>query len=445
MSTATSGESPLQRIWENDGFKIAATMLAIYVLFFLIGSFLGYNLNGQMNTLRRLTFLTAVYGIAVLALNLQWGYTGLFNIGVAGFMAVGAYTFAMLTAAPDARVPGLGLWWPLAVVIAMAVTALASLLAALPALRLRADYLAIVTIALSEIIRYMYLSTAFQNFSLLGVKLGTGGGSGIGITVHPKTVIPELVLGNPVGRAIENALQGMGLVPSVISGWIYAFSLFLLVGAIYWLMRRIGFSPFGRVLKAIREDEDVANALGKNTRRFKIKAFMVGCAIMGLAGILWQASYGFINPNTFRPQVTFFVWIAVIIGGSGSNTGAVLGGALFSALLFEGPRYLANMVPRLFDLLGVQLGAAPNNFAGAVGGLVSLDIRPLVAYSIGNIASLRLVLMGVVLILLMQNRPEGLLGHRKETAAGVDLSRPAGGSTAATDGGDRDDAGGDRE
>ncbi|MFC7046246.1 branched-chain amino acid ABC transporter permease [Halobacteriaceae archaeon GCM10025711] len=425
-------------------------MIAIYALFVIIGTLLGYDLNGQVNTLRRITFLTAVYAMAVLALNLHWGYTGLFNIGVSGFMAVGVYTMAMVTAAPGGRVPGLG--WPLwaGIVLGMAAAAFVGLLAALPALRLRADYLAIVTIAISEIIRYSYLSTAFQNFTLAGVELGTGGGSGIGIAKAPNVVLVDAVLENPVGEAILTPLfeftQQLGVVPNVMRGWVYAAILLASVGAFYWLLMRIGFSPFGRVLKAIREDEDVASALGKNTRRFKIKSFMVGCALMGLAGILWMGSRGFINPNSFLPQVTFFVWIALIIGGAGSNTGGVLGGALFASILFEGPRFLARILNQNFDL-----GSAPSTFAGAVGPLFGdpmtvvlgpvafpfFNVVPLASFSLANIEPLRLILMGVVLIYLMQNRPEGLLGHRKETAASIDLARPEPrGTAAATDGGE---------
>ncbi|MFC4359328.1 branched-chain amino acid ABC transporter permease [Halobium salinum] len=419
---------------------VVGLMLAVYVVFVAIGVVLGYDTNGIVNALSQVTFLTAVYALVVLALNLHWGYTGLFNIGVAGFMAVGTYTMAMATAAPDARVPGLGLPIWAGIALGMAAAAVIGLVAALPALRLRADYLAIVTIALAEIIRLTYLSSAVQTFTVFGTQLGTGGGSGIGIEADPDTVVVEFLASVPglnvLFDAFGSVLSGMGVQQSVINNWYYAFVLLVVVVAYYWLLQRIGHSPFGRVLKSIREDEDVARALGKNTRLFKIKSFMVGCSLMGLAGILWFGSYGFINPNTFLPQVTFFVWIALIIGGAGSNTGGVVGAAMFAAVLFELPRYLASIAG---DTGG--LPSAPPTFARAVGALFDLEPLAFVAYGIDNIGPLRLVLVGVVLIVLMQRRPEGLLGHRKETAASIGLSRPnrsreTTDATAATDGGE---------
>lgn len=428
--------TPLQRLLSNDAALIVGLVLAIYVVFIAIGTILGYGINGQVNALARLTFLTAVYALVVLALNLHWGYTGLFNIGVAGFMAIGAYTMMMVSAAPDARVPGLGLPLWVGILAGMAAAAFIGLVAALPALRLRADYLAIVTIAMSEIIRITYLSSTLQSFTLAGVKLGTGGGGGIGIQNDPDTVVLETLNALPVVGSVLGSVttiaENAGVQPSVVNNWLYAVVLLCFVVAFYWLLTRIGNSPFGRVLKAIREDEDVARALGKNTRMFKIKSFMVGCALMGLAGILWQGSLGFINPNTFLPQVTFFIWIALIIGGAGSNTGSVVGAALFAAVLFEGPRYLSNIASQTF-----HLGGAPGTFAGAVGALFKLDVVTFIAYALDNIAPLRLVLVGVVLIWLMQNRPEGLLGHRKETASSIELGRPNRESIATNGGEER--------
>lgn len=426
--------SPLQRLLTGDAALVVGLLLAVYVVFIAIGTVLGYGINGQVNALARLTFLTAVYALAVLALNLHWGYTGLFNIGVAGFMAVGTYTMMMVSAAPDARVPGLGLPLWVGILAGMAAAAFIGLIAALPALRLRADYLAIVTIAFSEIIRISYLSSTLQSFTIAGTELGTGGGGGIGIQNDPDTAILDFLNGLPgVGSiigGITSAAQNAGVQPSVVNNWLYAIVLLVFVVAFYWLLARIGNSPFGRVLKAIREDEDVARALGKNTNLFKIKSFMVGCALMGLAGILWQGSLGFVNPNTFLPQVTFFIWIALIIGGAGSNTGSVVGAALFAAVLFEGPRYIANVASQTLDL-----GSSPSTFAGAVGALFDLDVATFFAYALNNIAPLRLILVGLVLIWLMQNRPEGLLGHRKETASSIPLGRPTRDS-AVTDGGE---------
>jgi branched-chain amino acid transport system permease protein len=439
-SPASSSSSTARSILRSDALKIVALMAGIYLLFTGFGVALGYGSNGIVNTLQRVTFLSAVYAMAVLALNLHWGYTGLFNIGVAGFMAVGAYVMTMLTAAPSAPVPGLGLPFWVGAIAGMLAAAIAGGVAALPALRLRADYLAIVTIAFAEVIRFVFRLQALQTFTVFGVDLGTGGARGIS-GADPDTVITDLLFSLPVVGtevvipipgtgtgilvpsvlgSISSALQGMGVVPNVVRGWVYAMVLVAVVAGFYWLLVRIGNSPFGRVLKAIREDEDVARALGKDTGRFKIKGFMLGCGLLGLVGILWQGSRGFLNPTeNFLPQVTFFVWIALIIGGPGSNTGSVLGGALFAALLFEGPRFVVNVVTNTFDL-----GSAPPTISAAVADLLGGDLAAMAAYVMSNIDALRFVLVGVILVYLMQNRPDGLLGHRKEIAASVDLSRP---------------------
>ncbi|WP_423744571.1 branched-chain amino acid ABC transporter permease (plasmid) [Haladaptatus sp. SPP-AMP-3] len=425
----------------NDTMLILGVLLAIYVLYLLAGSALGYSLRGQLNSLARLTFLIGVYGMLALALNLHWGYTGLFNIGIAGFMAVGLYTMAIVSKPPAsatagaATVSGLGLPLWVGILAGMLAAAILGLLVALPALRLRADYLAIVTIATSEIIRFIVMSDQFQTFTLFGKTLGTGGGRGL--LLNFEDPLQPLFDSAPYG-ALEDALNPLvgGSIGPVLNSLTYAVILMGFVAAFYWLMKRTGESPFGRVLKAIREDEEVANSLGKNTDVFKIKSFMLGCALMGLAGILWQMRQGAITPTSFKPQVTFFVWLALIIGGAGSNTGSVLGAAVFAGLLYQGPLYLKNIIRQVYNVSG-----APNTFADAVGPLFDGHITPMVAYIINNINALQLVIMGAVLIWIMQHRPEGVLGHRKEEAASIPLSRPGGGSgeakpTPAADGGE---------
>ncbi|MGM0591622.1 MAG: branched-chain amino acid ABC transporter permease [Halobacteriota archaeon] len=441
----SSEPSGLRALWENDATKIAALLVGIYGVYILSGMVLGFTLRGQLNSIATLTFYIGVFSMLALALNLQWGYTGLFNIGVVGFMAVGIYVMAFFSkpvyqAGTAAQVGGLGLPIIVGIVAGMLAAALLGLIVALPALRLRADYLAIVTIAFSEIVRFALLSDDIQRFQFLGRRVGFGGGSGlileftdplraffeffgfwgayIGFVDGVRTVIPN----NP---------------KPVVDGLVYGLILLAVVAAYYWLLKRTGESPFGRVLKAIREDEDVANALGKDTNRFKVKSFMLGCALMGLAGVFWHMGSGAVTPNAFRPQVTFFIWIALIIGGAGSNTGAVMGGALFAAVLFQGPRYLKNIIE---VALNINLDAAPSGFGPAIEPLFSqLDPVPFFLYTLDSVRQLQLVIMGLVLIWLMHNRPEGLLGHRKETAASIPLrSRPRESATAA-DGGETDE------
>jgi branched-chain amino acid transport system permease protein len=162
MSTDAGPIATLRdRMPDSDAFLVFVTMLGLYVLFMLIGTVLTYDLAGMISVFEQVTFFTAVYALVVLALNLHWGYAGLFNIGVAGFMAVGVYTMAMLTAPPTGSPPGLGLPLVVGIVGGMLAAAIIGLVTALPALRLRADYLAIVTVAISEIIRLTYNSPAF--------------------------------------------------------------------------------------------------------------------------------------------------------------------------------------------------------------------------------------------------------------------------------------------
>ena len=436
QSAASAGARLSRWFREGDAGLITAVMIGIYVLFTIFAILSpSQGLGGIVATLQAVTFWTALYAMLVLALNLHWGYTGLFNIGVAGFMAVGVYTFAALTAPTTASPPGLGLPLWIGIVGGMLMAALAGALIALPALRLRADYLAIVTVAFSEIVRLSLLSTSLQEFTLFSslgfvpdLTLGSGSGQGINMPINPTIPVKSLFYTNPtnpangeitgLGETIFSLFASIGVRETVVVSIGYTLLLIVFVALFYWLLRRIGNSPFGRVLKAIREDELVANSLGKDTRMFKIKVFMVGCALMGLGGILWETQKGFTDPTstTFRPIQTFYIFIALIIGGAGSNTGSVIGGALFASLLFQGPLF----VSRIFSKF-IELGDAPSTFAGAVGPALSLNFTPVAAYTLKNIPSLRFVLVGLVLVILMQNRPTGLLGHRKEVAASIDL------------------------
>ncbi|WP_435066016.1 branched-chain amino acid ABC transporter permease [Halobaculum sp. EA56] len=450
---------------ESDTDKLLIVLGHVVAVFFVFAVALDLPFNGLAGALGSVFFFTAVYAMLVLALNLHWGYAGVFNIGIAGFMAVGVYTMAILSGSPDpgpTGVPGFGLPLPIGILGGMLAAAFVGLIAALPALRLRADYFAIVTVALSEIIRITLKSTALQEFTVAGVTTGTGGATGITMPGNPL----RLLFYEGFGPAAEPALLGTVLFPlfaglrvelippesywlgvvklpaftldlavqqPVILNWAYVVVLAGFVGLFYLLLVRTGNSPFGRVLKAIREDELVAQALGKDTRRFKIVAFMFGCGLMGLGGILWQGSQGFTNPGAFRPILTFYIWVALIIGGAGSNTGSVLGGALFAGLIWQGPVYLRRVVTNY-----VEFGDTPSTFPAAIAPFVEGEVLPFLAFLLGNISALRFVLVGVILVVLMQTRPEGLLGHRKEEAAAIPLTRPARGAggpggTAAAD------------
>ena len=450
MSEATADEGDDGGVvGQHDALLVAGVIAALAGLYLLGGALLDFGVRQQLNSVATLLFYVALFAMLGLALNLHWGYTGLFNIGIIGFMAVGIYTTAILSKTAAVTEPaagstgGLGLPLWLGIIGGVVAAALFGGLIALPALRLRADYFAIVTVGVSEIIRFSVKATDFRQFQIGPYYTGLGGGSGLLLPFDPvDSFVGFFGLTEPYEgfAATIGAQLGLGSNPKpIVDSLLYAVILLAFLGMFYSLLRRTGNSPFGRVLKAIREDEEAAKSLGKNTNRFKIKGFMIGCGLMGLGGILFYGTQGSITPNQFRPRLTFFIWIALIIGGAGSNTGSVLGGAVFAAFLFRGPIFLKNVIEKLVEDSEALTYNAPNDFAQALTTATSGDVLPFFFYIVDNISQLQFVFMGIVLILLMHNRPEGMLGHRKEPASPIQLTRkkPSGGGapSAAADGG----------
>lgn len=437
----------VEAVWDHDVVKLLTLVGGIFALYVLGGVLLDFGMRQQLNSIAQLSFLIGVFAMLALALNLHWGYTGLFNIGVVGFMAIGIYTTAVLSKGASLTEPaagttggfGLPLW--IGIIGGVVAATLFGGLVALPALRLRADYFAIVTVGISEIVRFTLLESSFQQGQIFGYWVGLGGGSGLILDFDPtEQLLDTFGLLEPytvfVGELGEQL--GIGANPKpVFDTFLYGVILLVFLVGFYVLLRRVGNSPYGRVLKAIREDEEATKSLGKDTNRFKIKAFMIGCGLMGLGGILFYAEQGAITPDAFRPRITFFVWIALIIGGAGSNTGSVLGGAIFAAFLYRGPLFFKNIVQEVVEVDAVS------TFGQAVAPIGSANPVPLFMYTVDNMEQLQLVIMGLVLIYLMHNRPEGVLGHRKEPASPIQLHRrrrsTSDGPTTATDGGrDRD-------
>jgi len=428
-----SENDPIRYALRSDAAKVFALFAFVWILFYALTALLHYPMNGVVATLRRVTFLSAVYALAVLALNLQWGYAGLFNIGVAGFMAVGAYATVILSASPTGSPPGFGLPLPVGIAGGILAAVVIGLIAALPALRLDADYLAIVTVALSEIIRITLNSPAFIDI--------TGGASGFDNL--PTSPINALLLSDPastisdptpLGKVLFDFGESIGLLRITVINIVYTVAILVVLFLVYLLLERAGKSPFGRVLKAIREDEIATQSLGKDTRNFKVRAFALGCGLMGLAGIVWYAMgpRASVVPANFRPELTFYLFIALIIGGSGSNTGSIIGGAVFASLLYEAPPMLSDLATQWFTISG-----NPGNIIDAVAPLASAKVTPLAAFLLGNIDTLRFILVGVLLIVLIQRRPEGLLGGRTETASSVSLSNAT--RPGAENGGESDE------
>lgn len=288
-----------------------------------------------------------IFGLITLGLNLQWGLTGLFNVGIAGFVAIGGYASGILTS-PDVadRVGGFGL--PIAVgwLAAMAITALAAALTGFATLRLKADYLAITTFGVAVVVQLVALNAQ-------GL---TGGPFGVAF-------IPRPFAGVQDQAALFNFLN-LAVIAAVTL-------------AAYLALEHLSRSPWGRVLRALREDERAAISLGKSARSYRIQAFAAGGAVMGLAGAVQAHFIGFIAPNNYVPTLTFQVWAMLMVGGSGSNRGALLGSLVVWAIWVGAGSFSAAVVPTDWQ---------------------------------ARAASLQIVAIGVMLCLILLWRPQGFFG-----------------------------------
>lgn len=292
--------------------------------------------------------LTAgIFAILAQGLNLHWGFTGLINLGHVAFFAAGAYTMGILVTQFEA---------PLLVsfLVAMAVATLLGLIVALPAIRLRTDYLAIVTVAIGEIFR-------------LVLKSGPG--------------VTEYTRGSRGIRGFSNEFfffrenLGLGsLTPDqylLILVWVTV----AVIGVLLWVLLK---SPWGRVLKGIREDEDAVRALGKNVTAYKMQSFALGAAIAGLAGVFFAMDIGSLAPDTYLPIITFQVWTIMMLGGAASHWGPVVGSVIFWSI-FNGTLFIP-----------------PEFLSGA------------------EAAYLRQIGVGALIMAIIIFRPQGLLGSREE-------------------------------
>lgn len=311
--------------------------------------------------------LAGMYSLLSFGLNAQWGFTGLINFSVAAFFGIGAYGTALMSAdnSPVAGqfIPVVGL------VVALVLAAVLALVIGIPTLRLRADYLAIASLGLAEVVRLVVLNEGQITNGSAGLRGIPSFFEGWPVLDTFPEAMPGLAINLPTGQIVLqtpfwSALLNVGLVLTF-------------VGVSYGVLRRVHRSPWGRVLRTIRSDEDLARALGKHTYSFKMQSFVLGSLVMALAGVFYAHLNLFVSPGDLNPITTFYVWVAVMLGGSGSNRGALFGGFVVVAIR-EGTRFL-------------------NGFGLPV-----------------DVASLRLLLIGVIIILLMRFRPQGVLPPQKE-------------------------------
>lgn len=286
--------------------------------------------------LTAIAIIALIYMLLALGLTLQYGLTGLINFGHVGFFAIGAYASALLALRGFPLLVGF--------IAAAGLAGLAAWPIGLISLRLRDDYFAIVTLGFSETVRIVITSEK-------GLTNGVQGLPGI----------PRLYEGIGVGLTAQLAVLAT-LVVVTLAG--------------VWMIRRIAASPFGRIIEAIRDNEEAVKALGKDPARFKIQVLVVGAALAGIAGAFYAHYITYIVPDQFVPLVTFSVWMAIIMGGVGRVSGALVGTAILM-LFLEGSRFLRDILPFVAEV---------------------------------EMASIRLGAVGLALILFTLYRPQGLMG-----------------------------------
>jgi branched-chain amino acid transport system permease protein len=336
---------PLRTFYEYLGIPFGSYYLPFYT---------------ASSDMAQVLFDTAIFVLLALGLNVVVGFAGLLDLGYFGFFAVGAYTVALLTS-PESR---LGVGWPFlaAVPVAVAVTMIAGVILGGPTLRLRGDYLAIVTLGFAEMIR-LY---AARNEGILQGQRG----------------IPEIPA--PPG---SNA-DGLPIFNVADSKPYYWLALTIIILVVFGV-RNLARSRVGRAWVAIREDEDAAQVMGVPTFMFKLWAFAIGAAVGGLTGALYATNRGFVNSDSFVLENSILVLAAVILGGAGNIGGAIVGGAVTWYL----PEWLRGV--------GSQMG---------------LEFDP---------AEYRIAVFGMVLIVMMIFRPQGIIANKRRAAEFADRRKEA--------------------
>ncbi|MEH2374359.1 branched-chain amino acid ABC transporter permease [Nostoc sp.] len=369
-----------------------------------------------------LAISTAIFALFGLGLNLQWGFTGLINFGHIAFMTLGAYTTVLLSLK--------GVPLVISAIAGAIVAALLGLIIGFATLRLREDYLSIVTIGTGELIRLVV-----NNQELPVGDTWISGAFGvqsyrIPLSTEPNLFVRFLMIGlltllaavtffmlwrwirttqisrtTDLGQRMTSKEEfasrlGVGIVLAVLAAAIYISGviglynynpkaglmlvLLLVLAFVYWRLEILVRSPWGRILKAIREDEEIPKALGKNVFWYKLQSLMLGGAIAGMAGAFFAWQLSAIYPDNFQPQLTFDTWIIVILGGSGNNVGTILGAVIF----FAYDALTREVLPRI----------------------VPLDEARLAAF--------RIMVIGLILMVLMIWRPQGILGKKEELTLG---------------------------
>jgi len=343
--------------------------VTIFVVYFAVVLILGKYAPGTVGTIARgmlresISAQTAAVAIAIIGLNIHFGYTGLLNMGQAGFMMLGAYGFSI------------SIWHGLPMVVGIVMGLLAAFVFALilgvPTLKLRGDYLAIVTISAAEILRYIGRLARLEDFS--------GAAQGIPGSQYRGPFVSLSFFGDGVfdlGGWLPT-LQATG-----VNGWWVRFVAWLLVAICCVLVFLLVRSPWGRLLRGIREDEDAIRSLGKNVFAIKMQALIIGGLFGALGGIVYILPSS-MQPDAMGRSLTFFCWTALLLGGAATVFGPVMGAVLFFAL-------------RIF-IQGTSDALVPNSIMNTA-----------------QTAQFAWICVGVALMLLVIFRPQGILGDKRE-------------------------------
>ena len=316
-------------------------------------------LGGIIAYLVSLAIVAGIYAIFCMGLNIQWGYTGLFNIGIAGFFCVGAYTSAMITTpAPTGvyaryvhQLFGLGQPFIFGLIGAAVICGIVAFLIGIPTLRLGEDYLAIATLGIAETFRLIFNNEKW----------------------------------------LANGARGLTGLPQPFHNWvaprhynyIYLIIVIIIMILIYLLIERAIRSPWGRVLRAVREDEVSAAMSGKDIFSFKMQSLVFGAMVMGVGGALFAHYTKALSPDIFTPLYgTFIIWVMLIAGGSGNNKGAILGAYVIWSI-WIGTQFLTDLLP--------------------------YTLKARAPY-------IRFLVIGILLEVILIWRPQGLLGEEKRVS-----------------------------
>jgi branched-chain amino acid transport system permease protein len=309
-----------------------------------------------MDVLSYLVFflvVAGIYAVATLGLNLQWGFTGIMNVGVVGFFGVGAYTAAYVTGPnyPDAF-GGFGLHPLVGYLAAMVVSGAVAFVVGLPTIRLKHDFLAIGTFGIAICIQLVAMNW----------KSATRGFDGLHSLPKPFAA----AAGSPFAANLAYLVMVVAIILLVTLA-----------------LERMVRSPWGRMLRAVREDETASAALGKDAFRVRLQTFVMGSGLMGLSGALYANFTGFVSPQDLLPIFTFQVFVMLVVGGSGKNWGAILGAVVIWGLWTATETVLSALLPP-----GLQQ----------------------------QVAAVRIVMVGLILVAMLLLRPQGLLPERRNVS-----------------------------